>query len=452
MLQDIYWSLRGLEYKLAKEGPLFAKLLSELERNQYSGEEALREYQDRKLKPLVAHCYENVPYYRELFRRLKLKPDDIAGQDDLWKVPYTTKEDIRTHHREFIARNAKRMFIRNAQTSGTTGKPLVLCRDRFSTVFENAMIWRLYRWAQVNPGDRLATLRGYLVQGIDDMNGPFWRHDLARRRLIMSSYHINSRTAPDYLEALKHFSPAAIEAYPSSIYSLVQHLKANGEEGLPLRAVFTSSETLYGFQRKAIEGFFGCRIFDLYGSAERVCAAGSCEHDQYHLFSDYGITELREIESGNGRPVFEIVGTGLHNYAMPILRYRTNDRAVLPDGRHSCSCGRGFPLLMKVESYRADEHLTTSDGRRLQSVEQMAEGLQNVLEYQVVQEDLAFVRIRVVAGRGFCREDENLILRKAKERLGSSMRMVVERVEAIERTKNGKYPFIVNRLGGAQAH
>ncbi len=450
--QNIYWSLRGLEYKLVKEGPLFRKLFSELEKNQYAGEEALRGYQDRKLKSLVAHCYENVPYYHDLFRRLKLKPGDITGQDDLWKVPCTTKEDIRTHGSQFIARTANRMFIRRARTSGTTGKPLALFRDRFSTVFENAMIWRLYRWAGVSPGDRIATLRGYLVQAIDDMEGPFWRHNLPLRRLIMSSYHINTDTASKYLEALKEFSPAAIEAYPSSIYSLARYLKANGMEGLPLKAVFTSSETLYGFQREAIEGFFRCRVFDLYGSAERVCAAGSCEHGSYHLFGDYGITEFREIESGNGGRVFEIVGTGLHNYAMPILRYRTEDRAFLPDRGFSCRCRRGFPLIKKVESYRADEHLTTSDGRLLQSVEQMAEGLENVLEYQVVQEGPAFVRIRVVTSREFCRKDENLIIRKAQERLGSSMRMAVEQVDAIERTKNGKYPFIVNKLRSAQAN
>ena len=124
----------------------------------------------------------------------------------------------------------------------------------------------------------------------------------------------------------------------------------------------------------------------------------------------------------------------------------------MPEKSLECPCGRRFPLIKKIESYRADEYLRTSDGRRLQSVEQMAEGLQNVLEYQVVQEDISFVRIRVVAGRGFCRDDENLVLRKAKERLGNSMRMVVERVESIERTKNGKYPFIVNKLRGAQAN
>lgn len=449
--QNLYWSAKGLEYKLVKEGALFRKLLSRLENNQYFCEDILREYQDRKLKDLVAHCYKNVPYYNNLFRRLKLKPADITRTENLWKVPCTTKEDVRSHSSEFVARNANRMFLREARTSGTTGKPLVLYRDRFSTVFENAMIWRLYRWAGVNPGDRIATLRGYLVQPIDDMEGPFWRHNLPLRRLLMSSYHINMRTAPRYLAALEDFRPAAIEAYPSAAYSLVRNLRANGAVGPQLKAVFTSSETLYGFQREAIEGYFGCRVFDLYGSAERVCAAGSCEHGKYHLFEDYGITEFQEAESGNCRGVFEIVGTGLHNYGMPLLRYRTEDRGIPPDRRRSCSCGRGFPLLEKIESYRVDEYLTTSDGRRLQTVEQMAEGLENVLEYQVVQEAPAFIRIRVVTSKEFCRDDENLIIRKAQERLGSFMRLVVERVDAIERTKSGKYPFIVNKVKDTQA-
>lgn len=443
-VQNICWSLKGLAYRMVKQGPLFRKLLRGLEEAQYAAEETRREYQDRKLKALVAHCHAHVPYYQELFARLRLRPADIAGRQDLAKLPFTTKEDIRKAPAKFLSRTARRVFLRQARTSGTTGTPLVLYRDRFSAVFENAMIWRFYRWAGVNPGDRIAALRGGLIQAVDDMRGPFWRQDAFMNRLILSAYHIHPRSAPEYAKALRQFKPAAIEAYPSAVYSLVRHLAATGEEGIELKAVFTSSETLYGYQRRAVEEFFGCRVFDLYGSAERVCAAGSCEYGRYHLFNDYGITEFLEAGGDNPPGTVEIIATGLHNLAMPILRYRTQDRAVPGDRKPPCPCGRTFPSMERFESYRADDYLLTADGRRLQSVEQMVEGLEDVLEYQVLQESPARVRIRVVAGRPLGPEDEERILRKARERLGGAMRMKVEQVDAIARTPNGKYPFIVN--------
>jgi phenylacetate-CoA ligase len=437
-----------LKYRLVKEGPLFRKLLLDLEARQAADADCIKAFQDQKIKNLVRHCHENVPFYRTLFQQLKLDPQEISCAQDLARLSCTTKEDIRARHAEFLASNANRRFLSRARTSGTTGKPLLLYRDRFSIVLENAMIWRLYRWGGVNPGDRIATLRGYRVQAIDDREAPFWRRDVPMRRLMMSSYHISARTAPAYLRALEKFKPAAIEAYPSSIYSLVRHLQAQGAAGLQLKAVFTSSETLYEFQREAIESFFGCRIFDLYGCAERVCAAGSCEFGNYHLFSDYGLVEFQKIAGNGTHPEYEIIATGLHNQAMPILRYRIEDRAVLHERNFRCPCGRAFPVIRKIRSYRADEYLTTPDGRRLQSVEQVAEGLAHVLEYQLVQEDLRHITVRVVTTPEFSARDEQAIRYKARQRLGRSMEIAVEQVDMIARTPSGKYPFIVNRLRG----
>lgn len=444
--QNLYWSLWGLNYKLIKEGRLFKKLLAGLEKSQYVNDKIQREEQDRKLSILITHCYNNVPYYQNLFHKIKLKPKDISSQKDILKLPLTTKEDVRIHRDQFLSRTANKWLVKKAQTSGTTGKPLVLFRDRYSTVFENAMIWRQYRWAGVNPGSRIATLRGYLVKEIADMNAPFWRNNYAQKRLLMSSYHISNDTALNYLSELKKFKPSAIEAYPSSIYSLVKHLKFINATPIKLKAVFTSSENLYSYQRKTIEDYFDCKVYDLYGNAERTNAIGTCEYGSYHVFNDYSVTEFVKAENQDSKSLFEIVGTNLNNFAMPLLRYQTGDLADLQDSDKPCNCGRALPVIKRVESFRVDEHLTTPDGRRLQSVEQMAEGLNNVQEYQVVQEKIDLILIKVVTTEHYNNDDERLILKKAQDRLGKSMRITVEPVEMIERTKGGKFRFIINKL------
>jgi phenylacetate-CoA ligase len=444
-IQNLYISSNGLFYKLVKEGKLFRKLLKKLEESQYLSETELENLQNEKLRNLIMHCYENVPYYSHLFRQLGISPTDIKTKEDIEKLPFTTKEDVRKDPERFVSKNINRSFLKKATTSGTTGTPLRLYRDFNSIVYESATIWRQYRWAGINPGDKLVSIRGKLIQEVDNKEPPFWRYDFCLNQMLMSSYHIHETTAKNYYEAIINFNPDAIEAYPSSIYQLTKQFKMLKLEKLKVKAVFTSSETLYQYQRDIIEEFFNCKIYDLYGNAERVCALGTCEEGNYHIFSEYGICELVSAKY-EGINYIEIVGTNLNNFAMPLLRYKTGDKAFVYDRNMECKCGRRLPIIKAVESQRADEVIITSDGRRLQSVEQMSEGIKHVIEFQLVQEKVDFIIIRVVATNGFSAEDEEEIVNKAKQRIGHKIDFKIEKVDNIPRTERGKYRYIINNL------
>ena len=136
------------------------------------------------------------------------------------------------------------------------------------------------------------------------------------------------------MEALEEYDPVALQTYPSAVLFLAGMLDSQGRRygsasssPRKLRAIVTSSETLLPEQRKLIERVFGCRVFDWYGSFERVAAIGTCEHGNYHLLSDYGHAEILDSEQGG-----EVIGTGVRqprHAAVPLPPERSRE-----DGRH----------------------------------------------------------------------------------------------------------------------
>ena len=193
-----------------------------------------------------------------------------------------------------------------------------------------------------------------------------------------------------------------IDGYPSSLYVLARLLLKRGER-LPVRAAITSSETLYDFQRQAIEEAFACRVFDYYAAAERVIFSVECnQHSGHHLCEEYGITEVLGDDDQPVPPGSEgyLVGTTLHNVGMPLIRYRTTDRGAFKPGR--CSCGRPLQLTEDVTT-KAEDLLRLRDGRLIPPsvLTHPFKPLDSIEGSQIVQTDLDRLLIRIVPGGKF---------------------------------------------------
>ncbi len=439
---DPVWTPRGLRgyvQKRLRRGAQFRRLLCEMEtRERWTGDQ-LREWQDARLRALLQTCARHVPYYRELFARLKLDPAAMDPREILSLVPPLEKSVVRGAPEQFLNRSVPRWLLRAAHTSGTTGTPLNCYRDLFSINFEHAMIWRQWRWSGFGFADRRVTLRGELVVPTSRMQPPFWRLNGAENQLVMSSYHLGPATAPVYLRALDQFRPDAIEGYPSAVFLLARAIGQAGRSPFPVKAVFTSSETLLESQREVIERVFRCRIYDLYGNTERTAALGTCEHGTCHVFEDYALVEFLDLPSGEK----EIVGTSLFNHAYPLLRYRSGD--VAEPGGGPCPCGRPFRAVRSITG-RVESYVWTPEGRAVGRLDHIFKGTANIAESQIVQETLSRVVIRLVADPGFTPHDADLVLRHARERLGPSMQIELEHVDKIPRTANGKFVAVVSRL------
>ncbi len=446
-LQNLAVSLYGLKIYRREYGNKLERMLIEFEQNEWRSESELKEYQNEKLRALISHCYEHVPYYRRIMDENKLKPQDFVTVDDLPKLPVLTREIIQLNQTNLLARNYKPSQLVHGHTNGTTGSPLHIVWDKQTCLIKNMVDWRHKRWAGLNPGDRIAFLFTRTIVPLIQKKPPFWRHNWILNHLFFSSYHMALDNLNDYVAKLESFHPKALEGYPSTIYILAGFLQAK-KRTLPLQAVFTSSEPLTLHQREVIEKVFECKVFDSYGMAERVVFAGECPaHEGKHLNSDFGITEIQTKDGQQTAPgeMGRVVATSLHNFAMPLLRYKTSDITAL--NGNCCSCGREFPLLMNVTSRDVDI-VTTKDGRYVSPLVLSALylDLNTVTESQFIQEDLEHIRMRIVRGPGYENHDTEYLLQKLKDTLGNEMKIEIEFVDRIPRASGGKFRWVISKV------
>ncbi|MDP1768774.1 MAG: hypothetical protein Q8L74_08225 [Nitrospirota bacterium] len=410
----------------------------------------LEAYQDERLRTIVKHAYETVPFYRRRFDECKLKPSDIRGQGDLPKVPLLTRDDVRSHFDDLRSRSVSRGSMRTGHTSGTTGTPLTVGYDADNVWMAYAALDRHYRWAGcrlAKDGDRIGVVRGNVIVPLEQKGTPFWRMNRRHNQMLLSSFHLSKQNLPAYFDALARFQPALLDGYPSTLYVLAKFLQSRGET-FPLRAVITSSETLYDFQRQVIEERFACRVFDYYALAERVVFSSECErHEGHHLAMEYGVSEIVD-KHGLPTPlgtVGKLVGTSLHNMAMPLIRYVTNDMTSLRE--KSCSCGRGLNIMDDVTT-KAEDVLTLKDGRLISPsvLTHPFKPLDCIEGSQIVQTDCQTVIVKLIPGPTYTPEHTHHLITELKARLGQDVRVEVQMVDRLEPAANGKFKWVTSHV------
>ncbi len=421
-----------------------------LEESQWYTPEQLTSYQEEKLRDLIHYSYEHVPYYKRIFNERGLKPSDIQGIDDLSKLPVLTRDLFKKHFHELLSDEYDFKQVKKGHTSGTTGSPIEICYSDYLLNINYALMDRQYLWADTKLekfGDRIAVLRGNPIVPLSQKKPPFWRHNYLHRQMLFSAFHMSQDNLPYYVEQLKKFSPRVLDGYPSTLYVLAKYLKNQGQT-LKLHAVISSSETLYDFQREVIEESFDCRIFDYFAAAERVLFSTDCDrHEGHHIASEYGITEILDPDlSPVGHDEFGVlVATSLHNYAMPMIRYVTNDMSMIKSA--GCSCGRGLPLMDDVAT-KAEDLLTLGDGRLISPsvLTHPFKPITSIVESQIIQEELNMIRILLVVGKDYRPEDEQMLLDSFRERLGEKVNVVIEKVDELTRMRSGKFKWVVSKV------
>ena len=445
-IQNTLLTCRGFLYNLLRQGRGFKRIFSELEMTGRLDADRIREWQNKRLRLLVKHAYENVPYYNQLFKKIGIRPADIRDTEDLKKIPFLTKENVQENPEDFRAKNTNSFFLSKNFTSGTSGKPLMLYRDPYSVNFENAIVWRQRRWAGLDFSDRIAVLREEQIVPFGVKRPPFWRYSIREKKIFLSAYHLSRENIHYYVKAIEDFRPAALEAEPSLLYILAGFIKKQGVRSVSfsIKAIFTSSEMLLDTHRRLIKEVFGtAKIYDFYGNAERVAAIGMCEKRNYHLLPEYGITEFVSLDNQSGKK--EIVGTALHNYAMPLLRYRTGDVVELSD--LDCACGRRYKTIKKIEG-RISDFLICRDGRIIvDACYLMLKGVDNIVQSQIIQEDMDTIRIKFEPGENFSKKDRSKIINNVKTYMGPDVEVVLEENNEFVKDAATKFRPFVSRVG-----
>lgn len=414
------------------------------QRAQWWSEARLGEWQDRQLRRLIRHAGAHVPYYRTLFRAIGLDPATFRGRIDLPRIPPLDKETVRTREPELVADNAAGFHATEARTSGSTGTPLRILLSADCKASDAAATLRGYAWAGFRPGMKVLTMRSF-------MRGWDFAYSMAGRSLNGSTIRLSPESAPRLWAEINRLKPAFFHGYPFALLMLAQYGRAAGVAAHAPRAIIVFGESLPPHLRRQLsQAYGGARVYDFYSMTENAVLAAECPHGSLHVCDDYACHEFvtpdgRPAASGTG----EILGTSYSNYAMPLIRYRTRDSAVLPPpSAPACPCGRGFRTIQAIEG-RKEDYIRTPDGRSINLFEEPMSAGVGIAASQYVQDAPDRMYVNIVPGADFDPRCLAEVERELRRRVGSAMGIEFRTVRELERRpgESGKTPFLISRIG-----
>jgi len=443
ILLPIYW-------KYVKQWRVL-KYYNKLKDHQWNTVEENRKIQQKKLYQMIKYATQNIPYYKQIIREYNIQFSEDNIFDDIKKFPVLTKHIIRNHF-DGLYKFRDNTYYRNT-SGGSTGEPVIFYQDRNYLEWEIATKNLFNEWAGRKIGEPMVKLWGSLR---DVLSGGEGFKGYLRQQLygviILPSYRMTEKDLYKYVQSINNIKPRLILAYTNGIDELARFIKENCLSIYSPRAIMTSAGVLYPEVRARIEEVFQAPIFNRYGSREVGDIACNCEKNQgLHIIPDIHYIEMlneqdKEVKPGERG---EIVVTLLTNYTMPLIRYNIGDRGILSE--IECSCGRGFPLLKKVEG-------------RIRSVFKNKQGdfidggvfirlfyfRDNIKQFQVIQEFLEQITINLVLKdkrqTKVAKKDFIEINKSIKIIMGNKTIIKYNLVDVIDSSPSGKYSYVFSKL------
>jgi phenylacetate-CoA ligase len=361
--------------------------------------------------------------------------------------PVLEKPALRERADEFLARPA--LFTVSAATSGTTGMPLQLRRSFECVAYEQAVIDHLMEIGGTNWKCRAAILRGDDIKDPRDREPPFWRLTNGGRRMVFSSNHLDADTLPHFVAALREYAPQVVFAYPTVLESLCTlMLESGGRLQVPL--TMCGSEVLTRATTELARRALNTRVLAWYGQAERVAWAQGNPEDGFRFVGSYSINELRRVDSPDEKPEegtenWELIGTGLWNEAMPLVRYRTGDQIRLRKGSDPRAVAAGLETFHSVIG-RSGDYLVAPSGARLMGIDHIPRNVPHLVRTQFIQESADSIALLVVPAPGFNEDCRRMLLQHAALKLPPSMKVRIETTTQLIRNASGKAPLVVRHV------
>jgi phenylacetate-CoA ligase len=316
----------------------------------------LRKLQLDRLRAIVAHAYDRVELFRTRLQSNNLAPADIRSLDDIAKLPFTTKTDLRDTYPFGLFASPMKDVVRVHASSGTTGKPIVVAYTREDVEVWTSVMVRSLAACGLHEGDVIQNAYGYGL-----FTGGLGAH-YGAEGIGATVIPISGGNTDRQIMVMKDFGVTAICCTPSYFLHLIDRAAELGVDlkSLPLRAGVFGAEPWTQSMRKHIESVTNISAFDIYGLSEIIgpgVAVECPQHDGLHLFEDHFYPEIIDPETGKVLPdgqEGELVLTTLSKWAMPMIRYRTRDITALLPG--TCACGRALRRMRRI-GRRSDDML-----------------------------------------------------------------------------------------------
>jgi len=426
-------------------------VFTERKQTEWWSPEEIRALQLRKLQRVLAVANERVPFYRRTFQKIGFHPQELKSLDEFRALPFfISKPDVQQHTEEFIAEGCNRKQLTWHRTGGSTGVPLLFATDPATNAASAATLMRLVDWWGMALGEPHVMFWGSPRFIIRTRLDRFRKRTLAIRHRLMNrrfftNYNLNPQNMRVYRQMIEKFQPSYIRGMASSLFLFSRFLVAEGLEldrGRP-RAVFSSCEQLYDWEKEMIERGLRAPVANTYGVSEHSEIAACPPCGSMHLMEEDVYCELVPL-SEDGQTL-EIVATQLNNTLTPLIRYRTGD--IADRITQGCSCGRGLGILEGLRG-RAHDFIVAPDGRFVhgQFFTHLLVFESGIQKYQVIQEELTRFRILLVTGPDYSRESETRVLTGMQSYLGDSIKVQFEYPDLIPLTGAGKHRWIVSKV------
>ena len=397
---------------------------------------------DRTLRLLVRDAYEHVPHVRQRFVKAGIHPNAIRTREGLRQLPVFSRDEVGLLQPEtFLRRGTDPIRCVVSWTSGTTGRQLAVHMSRSEAFYRKLLLYNAIR----------RNTHGFPPLSIAEAGAGSWKGPLARRAMGIIRVIWVPRAAPiaDQAKQLAEAKPAVITGHPSCLRLVAERIRQEARDVRP-RLVVCRGEVLDSSTRLMLSQVFGCRVADYYSCDEAGNIAWECPDRPgvLHVNSDGCIVEIVD-ETGQVLPEGRegrVVLTNLYNRTMPFLRYSLGDRAAVLSYEDRCVCGFAGTSLSPIAG-REMQFFPMADGTKVSAraiATILNRGIRAIRQdyvvdgYQVVQDDVAFVRVRLCSQQELPQE----ILAgmsQAMEKLSAGLCCTVQVVDELRPGPSGKF-------------
>lgn len=429
----------------------------------------LRQFQEERLRGLVAYAYDRIPFYHDAFDVAGLHPSDIASLDDLPNLPFTRKQDLRDRYPFGMLAAPREQLVRVHASSGTTGKPTVVSYTRRDMEVFGEVVARSLVCGGAGPDMLLHNAYGYglFTGGLGLQVGA----DLLGMVVVPVSGGVTERQITLILD----FRPDVIACTPSYAQTLAGEFEKRGIDPaeISLRYAILGAEPWTGTIREHVERGLGVIATNIYGLSEVIGPGVSQEcvegRNGSHVWEDHFLVEVLDPETGDPVPegeIGELVFTTLTKEAMPVIRYRSGDLTYLTS--EPCACGRTHVRMGPIRGRTDDMLIIRGINLYPTQIEEILQGIPDVVpHYQLVVSrhnalDEAEVKVEVTealfhaVGRDVLSDevleaDQRLralresIVRKIRETIGLRTTVTLMAPGTVPRSEGGKLRRVIDQ-------
>lgn len=405
---------------------------------------------NKKLVGILKHASKRSPYYRELFAKNNIDPN---SPDSFKRIPFLTKDIIRNKGRLLLARPVIRFGLLKRNSGGSTGTPLEFYSDLLAGAKDNAHHRYLYYLIGYVAGDVIANSGGIFIPKrmrdkniywVDYPKHTNWGH------IGYSALYLTDSTVEFYLRNICQVKPSILRGYPSFWNKIAEYVLANNIKfDFLVKGVVLTAERCFDEQKVNIEKAFSSRVYLEYGHAE-VSVFGYTEDNTY-IYKTSPLYGYVEVIKENGQPAGlseegEIVVTGFCNRGMPFIRYRTGDIGKVAQVI-------GGQVYFEAIQGRTQDYIISRDNQRHSLTAlifgQHFKAFRKISRWQLVQNEVGKVHIRIVKNPGYSQSDENEIEEKIKNIADVDLQF--DYVDSISLTRTAKYLFILQNINKLDA-